>query len=452
MFNRKTIAAVALLGSSASALAQTIPADLALTNFCTGCPAFTTPLGIYQNSASPLYFVNEQGGALKVADATAGTVTTILNFGTGGTAPPGGFTSGGERGLLGFAFHPQFASNSYIFLSYTDGAGDTMIARYTMSALSPATIDLTTRRVILRVDQDFANHNGGHIAFGPDGFLYIGLGDGGSGNDPCNRGQTITPSEIISTGQCAVDAAFTNSGGNANSRALLGAMLRIDVDGTTPDGANELCASGANGGANYAIPASNPFAGSAGFPGACDEIVHLGLRNPWRFSFDRSTGDLLIGDVGQGAREEISFRSNAQMSVAANFGWGCREGFISGPLATCRAGFLPVDPVLDYNRNAGSSITGGYVYRGPITQMRGVYFFADFNTSRIWTATQTAPGVFGNQPTDTNALRTAPSNVSSFGEDAVGNVYVVGYSNGIIYRLTSASGVNPDIILQDGFE
>jgi hypothetical protein len=449
-FQYNRLAMFALCFAADTANAQTVPTDLALTDVCSGCPAFTTPLGIHQATGlNSLYFVNEQGGSLKILDPTNTTVTTLLNFGTGGTAPPGGFTSGGERGLLGLAFHPQFASNRFLFLSYTDGNGDTMLARYTLSSVSPPTVDVSSRLVILRVDQDFSNHNGGHITFGPDGFLYMGLGDGGSGNDPCNRGQTIVPSELNNAGTCTVDANFTSSGGNANSRALLGSMLRLDIDATTAAGSNELCAANANGSANYAIPANSPFAGSALVAGACDEIVYYGLRNPWRFNFDRQTGDLVIADVGQGAREEVSFRPNALLATAANFGWSCREGFVAA-LGVCRAGDTVVSPVLDYNRNAGSSITGGYVYRGPIAQMRGVYFFADFSTSRVWTAVQTAPGVFNNQPNDANALLTAPDNVSSFGEDLLGNVYIVGYGAGRIVRLTSAS--SDGVILQNGFE
>ncbi|MCB1642810.1 MAG: PQQ-dependent sugar dehydrogenase, partial [Xanthomonadales bacterium] len=384
---------------SSAAVAQTVPPDLMLTDFCPSCPNFTTPLGIQQAGTSGLYFVHEQGGALKAANTKTNTVSTIVNFNNGsGTPPPGGFSSGGERGLLGVAFHPLFDSNGFVYLSYNDGDGDTMLARYTLSAANPPQINLGSRLEILAVDQDFSNHNGGHIAFGPDGYLYVGLGDGGDSNDPCQRAQTLTPAEIVNSGSgCPADGSF---GGNPNSRALLGSLLRIDVDATTPVGANQLCAANSDGSANYAIPADNPFAGNAGVANACDEILHYGIRNPWRFSFDRETGDLLIGDVGQGAREEISFKAFGAIS-ATNFGWDCREGFIAAS-GSCRAGDTLVDPVMDYPRNAGTSTTGGYVYRGPISPLRGVYFFADFNSRRVWTATQTAPGVFGPQPTNTN--------------------------------------------------
>lgn len=436
-----------------AALAQTLPPDLTLTDVCPGCASFSNPMGFQQAEGLDLFFVHERGGAVKVLDADAQSISTILNFGSGGTAPPGGFhipgSSGDERGLLGMAFHPLFMSNRFMYLSYSDGNDDTMIVRYTLTTDSPPQVDLPSRRVILRADQDFSNHNGGHIAFGPDGYFYIGLGDGGSGNDPCNRGQSITPGELDGTGSCAADASFTGSGGNADSRALLGSVLRIDVDADTPAGSNQLCAANADGSANYAIPTDNPYAGNAGVANACDEILHWGIRNPWRFSFDSETGDLYIGDVGQSAREEVSFRSFATLTTAANFGWSCREGFIAAG-GTCRTGSTPVDPILDYNRTAGFSITGGYVYRGPIAQMRGVYFYADFGFSRIWTATQTSPGVFGPQPNSGNAWTTAPSNVSSFGEDAAGNLYVVGFGNGRIYQLTSAS--SGDDLFEDGFE
>ena len=438
-----------LLTAAAPARAQTVPADLAFTDICPSCSNFSTPLGIQQADGLPLLFVHEQGGRVAFFNPDTLAIQTLLNFGSGGSTPPGGFVSGGEQGLLGLAFHPQFASNRFMFLSYSDGSGDTMIARYTLGGGATPTVDLGTRQVILRVDQDFSNHNGGHIAFGADGYLYIGLGDGGSANDPCNRAQTLTPGERVLTGSCTVDSSFTNSGGNANSLALLGSILRIDVDGQTPAGSNGLCASNADGSANYAIPADNPFAGNSGVAGACDEILDFGIRNPWRFSFDRLTGDLLIGDVGQNAREEVSLRAFGAISGAINFGWDCREGFI-GASGTCRAGSTPVDPILDYARAAGSSITGGFVYRGPIGQMNGVYFFADFNSRRVWTATETAPGVYGPQPTSSNQWTLAPSNVSSFGEDALGNVYVVGYSNGRIYRLTSESAGSE--VFRDGFE
>jgi len=446
-----TLISLALLSVSLSLSAQTVPDDLELIDFCPTCANLSSPLGIHQPPGSTLFFINEQGGALKVISPPSTTFATLLNFGNGGTAPAGGFTSGDESGLLGLAFHPQFTSNRFIFLSYTDGNGDTMLARYTLSDASPPEVDISSRLVIFRTAQDFPNHNGGNITFGPDGFLYLGLGDGGGGYDPCNRAQSITPADIVNTASCTSDTSFTSSGGNPNSRALLGSMIRLDVDRITPAGNNELCASDADGSANYAIPASNPFAGSRQIAGACDEIVYFGLRNPWRFSFDRETGDLLMGDVGQSTREEVTFRANAQLSTAANFGWSCREGFLWAP-GTCRAGSSTVDPVIDYDTSAGSSVVGGYVYRGPILQMQGVYFFADVNRTRIWSATQTAPGVFGPQPSASNALLSTGWYISSFGEDNVGNVYVVGYTNGRIYRLNSRSSITTDTVFQNGFE
>ncbi len=437
---------IAALGST-TAFAQTVPPDLMLTDFCPSCASFSSPLFIQQADGSSLYFVHEQGGAFKAVDADTGTITTIVSLGSAGL--PGGFSSGGERGLLGVAFHPLFMSNRLVFFSYSDGDGDTMLARYTLSNDNPPQINLGSRLEILAVDQDFSNHNGGHIAFGPDGYLYFALGDGGDSNDPCQRAQTLTPSEIVNTGTgCSPDASF---GGNPNSRALLGKMLRLDIDATTPAGSNQLCAANGDGSANYAIPTDNPFAGNAGVANACDEIAYYGLRNSWRFSFDRETGDLLIGDVGQGSREEIDFLPFAQLSTATNFGWDCREGFI-GAGGTCRAGDTLVNPVMDYTTSlsVGRSVTGGYVYRGPITPLRGVYFFGDYLSARIWTATQTSPGVFGPQPTGANSWMVSESNVSSFGEDLAGNVYVVGYGNGRIYRLTSESF--GDSVFENGFE
>ncbi len=446
---------LAALCASIPTFAQTPPGDLALTDICPSCGALNSPLAVrHAGDGSGRLFIGEQNGSVRVFQGGTYLATPFLTFIGTSNVPPGGFTSGGERGLLGIAFHPNFATNRFFFVNYTDGQGDTVVARYQTQAANPNAIDTSTRTVIIRVDQDFANHNGGNILFGPDGFLYIGMGDGGSGNDPCNRAQSLTPADLVpneSTTSCPVDTPFTASGGNADSRALLGKMLRLNVDATTPASLpNELCADNGDGSANYAIPTSNPFAGAAGVSGACDEVLDYGLRNPWRFSFDRVTGDLFIGDVGQNAVEEVSFRAAGPVTGAINFGWDCREG-LGMPGGVCRPGDVLTPPILSYPQSGiGQSITGGYRYRGAIPGLVGIYMFADYVSRRIWFVTETSPGVWGPQPTGSNHWALAASNVLTFGESQDGALYV-GAANGRVYRFTSATELT-DLIMANGFE
>jgi len=295
----------------------------------------------------------------------------------------GRISAGGERGLLGLAFHPRFASNRRLFVNYTDRAGDTRVVEYRANAAGTAVVP-SSARVLLAQGQPFANHNGGMLAFGPDGFLYIGLGDGGSGGDPLRNGQDLS--------------------------TLLGKILRIDVDGRRP----------------YAVPAGNPFRGRAGARG---EIWHYGLRNPWRFSFDRATGDMWIGDVGQNAVEEIDRAPAGRGGL--NFGWNAFEGTrrFGGAL---RPGSRPTPPVTQYTRDRGVSVTGGYVYRGrAVPAMRGRYLFADFATGRVWSL-RAGPRPGGLRE-ETNRIGVRLGNVTSFGEGAAGELYVI--AGGALYRL-----------------
>ena len=297
-----------------------------------------------------------------------------------------------ERGLLSVAFHPDYASNGALLVNYTrnpDGA--TVIARYHVS--SDANVaDPGSAEVLLVIEQPEANHNGGLIKFGPDGYLYIGMGDGGGAGDQHGT---------IGNGQ--------------DLDALLGKMLRIDVDSGEP----------------YAIPASNPFVDRTD---AHPEIWAFGLRNPWRFSFDRATGDLYIADVGQRAFEEVSFQA-ASSAGGENYGWRIMEGnHCFSPREGCdQSGLTP--PVAEYDHGFGCSITGGYVYRGAAYPwLNGLYFFADYCSGIVWSLERDASGRWNM----VEQMRVG-FNVSSFGEDEAGGVYLAGHDDGTIYRLTSTS-------------
>ena len=324
-------------------------------------------------------FVVQQNGVIRVYDPPHLRTDPFLDIRTL-------VSTGGERGLLGLAFHPRYSENGRFFVNYTDVAGNTAIAEYTRSAVDPNRADPASARIVLQVQQPFANHNGGQLAFGPDGFLYIGLGDGGSGGDPGNRAQNLTD--------------------------LLGKMLRIDVDSARP----------------YAIPPSNPFVGR---DDARPEIWAVGLRNPWRYSFDRLTGDLWIADVGQGSIEEVNFQPATSIG-GENYGWRRMEGsrcFI--PSSSCNDGTL-VTPLIEYDHSGGAcSVTGGYVYRGTRNRrLAGMYIYGDYCNGRIWGARRDETGRVAPQ-----LLFDAPFFISTFGEDANGEVYVADHRGGAIYRL-----------------
>ena len=300
-------------------------------------------------------------------------------------------SSGGERGLLGAAFHPSYVGNGFFYLSYTDAAGDSVIARYSVS-VDPNRADSASGVILLTITQPFSNHNGGQLQFGPDGYLYISIGDGGSGGDPQNNGQNL---------------------GN-----LLGKILRIDVDSGFP----------------FAVPADNPFVGVGG---AREEIWSYGFRNPWRFSFDRLTGDLFIGDVGQASWEEIDFQP-AGSTGGENYGWRLMEGSSCfNPAINCNDGTLTL-PILEYDHTVGCSVTGGYRYRGNANpDLDGIYLYGDYCTGRIWGATEDGLGGW----TTTELLDTTFL-ISTFGEDESGEIYVAHFSspNGAIYQIVQANG------------
>lgn len=348
-----------------------------------------------------------------------------------------GFTpssAGEERGLLGLAFHPAFRRNGQLFVDYTDGEGDTVVARFRVRPDDRA-VDPSSCAVLLRVDQPFANHNGGDVEFGPDGLLYIGLGDGGSGNDPCNHASTLSASALDNSGQCAVDRAFADSGGNPDSRTLLGKILRVDVDHETAPGVHGLCAARSDGSAAYAVPADNAPAKTGAT--TCGEIWTAGWRNPWRFGFDRQTGDLYVGDVGQDEVEEIS-RVDKGTPAGGNYGWRSCEGDRDANGGQC-AGSLP--PMLTYRHEHGRcSVTGGLMYRGPDAGLQGRYLFGDFCSGEIFLA-EAHGGQADFQPA------TLPASIhlaiASFGEGEDGAAYVVDLgagsdSGGTVYEIHHA--------------
>ena len=341
-------------------------------------------------------FIVERAGRIRIWDG--GALRTFLDLRSRVNTNDSG---GDERGLLALAFSPEYATNGHFYVNYISGnsspRGSTVISRFTVN---PANADdgiETSEEVILVIPQPEPNHNGGQINFGPDGYLYIGMGDGGGAGD--------------------LHGSVGN--GQAND-TFLGKMLRIDVEGL-PDP-----------GLPYAIPADNPFLLDTQVP---NEIWAFGLRNPWRWSFDRKTGDMYIADVGQYEWEEVNFIPAASTG-GENFQWRRVEGFNTFNSGTPLTKGTSTDPVFEYDHNAGSSITGGYVYRGSsFPRMEGIYYFGDYNSGRIWGLQRDPSGNWiDRQFLDTSL------NISSFGEDEAGNLYVASLFTGDIYRLSDTRG------------
>ena len=356
-------------------LATTAPAqDVALLPIASG---LNQPVALTHAGDTRL-FITQQIGTVMVYDALGLRATPFLDIRSI-------VLSGGERGLLSVAFHPRYRDNGFFFVYYTNKNGDNSVARYQVSANDPDRADPASGTILLTIPHpDFANHNGGQLQFGPDGYLYIGTGDGGSGGDPSNHAQDLTQ--------------------------LLGKLLRIDVDHGLP----------------YTIPASNPFFGRGN---ARNEIWAYGLRNPWRFSFDRSSGDLWIGDVGQDTYEEVDLQPATSIG-GENYGWRKMEGFhCFNPSTNCTDPSFTM-PILEYTHAQGAcSITGGYRYRGTqIPSLKGAYLYGDYCTGSIWTATQTN-GVWTSKTLFTTTIR-----ISSFGEDVSGELYVMDVAKGIVYK------------------
>ena len=373
------------LGLAAAVCATSAPAsaqDLVTTRIALGLSGslyVTSPPG----DADRL-FVVRQGGQIRIIDDLQGTPTVLSTP----FLQISGIPTTGERGLLGLAFHPDYANNGRFFINYTanggGSGGQTVVEEYAVSTTDPNVANPTPVQTIVTVNQDFSNHNGGCIQFGPDGMLYVGMGDGGSGGDPNNRAQQMT--------------------------SRLGKMLRFDVDLPAPF-----------------IPASNPFVGVAG---SDDAIWASGIRNPWRFSFDRLTGDMYMGDVGQNAWEEINFQP-ASSTGGEDYGWRCKEGnacFNNNTTGCSCSDTSLVDPIQVYSHSLGFSITGGYVYRGSkIPSLDGTYFYAEFGTNRIWSFKYDGTTLtdFTERTSELDPAVGSISNIASFGEDDNGEMYIV---------------------------
>lgn len=324
-------------------------------------------------------FVVEQDGLIRIVENGAILAEPFLDVSSLIT------TNGQERGLLGMAFHPGYAENGWFFVNYTAAAGDNTVARYSVSADDPNRADPASAAIILAVEDPYPNHNAGQLAFGPDGYLYVGEGDGGSGGDPHGNGQ--------------------------NPRALLGKMLRLDVSGDLP----------------YRVPDDNPFARDSRY---APEIWALGLRNPWRYSFDRATGDLYIADVGQNLWEEIDFQP-ADSTGGENYGWNVYEA--AHPYGSPSASLDAVMPIAEYSHADGCSVTGGYVYRGAaLPELQGMYFFGDWCSGITWTSRRDAADNW-----QTRVFMNTGRQISSFGEDVAGELVLVDYA-GSILRLEAA--------------
>ena len=350
------------------------PPTLALTPVVSG---LSSPVDLqFPTDGSGRMFVVQQQGSIRIVANGSLVSTPFLDI----TAK---VSSGGEMGLLGLAFPPQFTQNHLFYVHYDRTIGaqiQSVIAEYHVSAGDANVADPASERILLTVDQPFSNHKGGQMVFGPDGFLYIGFGDGGSGGDPMGNGQ--------------------------NLQTLLGKMLRIDVNSQS-------------GGKQYAIPPTNPFAGGGGLP----EIFAYGLRNPWRFSFERGGSRFFVGDVGQDKYEEIDILESGK-----NYGWNVMEGMhCFNPASGCNMSGLTM-PIAEYSHSEGEAVMGGFVYRGSaIPSLAGAYVFGDYISGTMWELVEAPAGTW----TRTTLLSTG-LNMSSFGQDAAGEIYVVDYGGNVL--------------------
>jgi glucose/arabinose dehydrogenase len=360
---------------------STVPINLGLQVLVSG---LNSPLGLEQpGDGSNRLFVVEQGGTIRIIQNGAVLAQPFLDI-------SGKVVTGGEMGLLGVTFHPGFRQNGKFYVNYVrslSGQIQSVIAEYTASPANANTVDPASERILLTVDQvgNFSNHKAGQLAFGPDGFLYFGLGDGGSEGDPFGHGQ--------------------------NTQILLGKLMRIDVNATSP-------------GLQYQIPPDNPFVAGGGLP----EIWAFGFRNPWRFSFDRTSGRLFLADVGQDSFEEVDI-----VQKGGNYGWNIMEGLhCFNPPTGCNTTGLML-PIAEYSHSEGNAVIGGYVYHGSnIPGLKGMYVFGDLGTGKIWVLQETSQSVFTR-----TLVATTGKTISSLGQDQSGELYLVDYGGGNVYRIVA---------------
>lgn len=385
MKSKHFLLGLSLLISGLNGLAQNLtPVAVTLQTHYTGLAA---PVGLYNCGDERLFILEQNESDIEIINTSGQYIGKFLDL-TGITS------TGGERGLLGLAFHPNYSVNGYFYVNYTNTAGNTVIARYQVGA-NPNVAN-TTGSILMTIIQPYTNHNGGNIAFGPDGYLYIGMGDGGSAGDPQSYAQ--------------------------NKLSRLGKMLRIDVDGASP----------------YAIPADNPFVGNSAY---LPEIWALGLRNPWKFSFDRETGDMWIGDVGQNVQEEINMEP-AGDTGGSNWGWKCYEGNVGYSTGGCQPQNTYDGPVMTYTHtgNNFSSITGGYVHRGTqFPALNGIYFLGDYGNTGLFALRPNGSGGYAS-----SNMGTTGGAVTAFGEDHNGEIYIVRH-NGTILKIIDSCPFYPSI-------
>ena len=371
MTGRRLAASLALVGAACTTdqgTAQGVRLELVVGGL-------QDPLYLTAPAGDPRLFIVEQEGRIRIVRNGQLVARPFLDIASR-------VSSGGERGLLSVAFHPRYAQNGYLYVNYTDNNGDTRVERYRVSA-DPDSADPASDTLVLAVDQPYSNHNGGHILFGPDGMLYVAMGDGGSGGDPHGYGQSLA--------------------------TLLGKLLRIDVDGGAP----------------YAVPPDNPFVGQAG---ARPEIWAFGLRNPWRIAFDRAAGLLYVADVGQNRWEEIDVAPAPAPGL--NYGWNVMEGAHCYATGSCATAGL-VLPALEYGHSDGCTVIGGYVYRGSRSpSLVGHYFYADYCSGWLRSFTYGGGAVRERRSWDVPDL----GSVLSFGEDAAGEIYVMS-AGGNVWRI-----------------
>lgn len=353
-------------------------AEVALSQFASG---LRSPVDLaHPDDGSGRLFVVEKAGRIKILKEGKVQEGSFLDI----ESRVG--SQGSEQGLLGLAFHPKFSENGRFFVNYTNLDGDTIVSEFGLTDNSDRA-DAGSEKVLIKIDQPASNHNGGQIQFGPDGYLYIGMGDGGSAGDPWGNAQNLD--------------------------SLLGKLLRLDVDGEKP----------------YAIPADNPFKGRSA---ARPEIWAYGLRNPWRFSFDSETGDMYIADVGQNLWEEIDFQPGGSKG-GENYGWNYTEGLYAYEMP---GGYDPSGitfPIFEYDRKGGCSVTGGYVYRGKeFPSLLGTYLFTDFCTGKLWGLRKKDGGGW-----EWTMLLSTGLQPSSFGEGQDGSIYILDYTTGRIFKITA---------------